>query len=134
RRCGRLPRRAGSRSAPDAWRCSPNSGSRWGVWCAARPSFRCASTRTHRRRGQREGRSVRPVWLVGMALLLSARAEAVETQFWIADSPQDYNTAEAQGVRVAPDGSLVMGVESTKIESDSSTVYWSVAVLSDGSV
>lgn len=77
---------------------------------------------------------MRRVWLVGLGLALSARAEAVETQFWIADSPQDYNAAEARGVRVAPDGSLVMGVESTKIESDSSTIYWSVAILGDGSV
>ncbi len=71
--------------------------------------------------------------LLGGALLLACPAAAVDTQYWISSSSQDYARAEARGAVVLADGSVTLGHEVEEATSDSTSVYWSAAVLSDGS-
>jgi hypothetical protein len=69
-----------------------------------------------------------------LALVVAGLARAAETQFWVSSTAADYSKAEVQGVVALPDGSLELGYEVTEAKSDSASVYWSAAVLADGSV
>ena len=67
-------------------------------------------------------------------LLLVTTAQAADTQWWIADSPDDYAKAESHGVIVHQDGSLELGPRVLTAPDDSMTTVWALGVLKDGSV
>lgn len=72
--------------------------------------------------------------VVTAALLGVTPAAAVETQWWIADSPQDYAKAESRGVVVGPDGTLTLGPRAVASPAESLDVIWAILPLPDGSV
>jgi hypothetical protein len=75
----------------------------------------------------------------GLATLLGLAAPAgvalaADTQWWIADGPADYASAETRGVVVRSDGSLELGPAAAVSPAESLDVIWAVLPLADGSV
>ncbi|MBI5711017.1 MAG: hypothetical protein HZC42_12065 [Candidatus Eisenbacteria bacterium] len=66
--------------------------------------------------------------------LAAPAARAVETQWWIADTPADYAKSESRGVVVGADGTLELGPRAAVAPAESLSVVWAVVALADGSV
>ena len=93
---------------------------------------------THSRHAVHPGRTRsvpgRVLLAAGLLLAMAAVAGAAETQWWIADQPDDYARGESQGIAVRPDGTIELGPAAASSRADSLTTVWSIAVLRDGSV
>jgi hypothetical protein len=142
-----LGRRHDGQVAPERSR-DPRRGAPAARWRAARRDRAPAVGRdAHARRRPVNGGPVTPAGIpartrvlpaavirAAATLLLVTTAQAADTQWWIADSPDDYAKAESHGVIVHQDGSLELGPRVLTAPDDSMTTVWALGVLKDGSV